>query len=332
MKYRIPLEPTWNVSRGDVGITDARPVRVSSWVDSADHLGDVRLIPPTSPEFPGWEYGGDVRTPERQRREPHDHEFYEINIIREGVAIHETNTSREELHRGTVIVMAPGQVHIIYGIGELRQTNVSYHAEWLSNDLSALWSKEGLVSAFLAATLFPDAPQRIVPQFHLNEEEMRSADQELADISRECFLSRPSQAFLKLSLLKLLIKLSRVYAPQAKDDMMPGFRHEVIECLSHIEQAILQCATFKVSYLAEYLGLSSNYLTSLFKRETGHSLTDYYQNRRAQHACRMLLDRDLTVTDIALTLGYSDSAHFSHVFKRYRGTSPREYRKTFSGR
>jgi AraC-like DNA-binding protein len=49
---------------------------------------------------------------------------------------------------------------------------------------------------------------------------------------------------------------------------------------------------------------------------------------RHRHAVRYLQNSDLSVTDIAFKLGYSDSAHFTRAFRRWTGSNPREFQRT----
>ena len=56
---------------------------------------------------------------------------------------------------------------------------------------------------------------------------------------------------------------------------------------------------------------------------------DYFQQRRVHLACQLLLDGRSSVTDVASELGYADTPHFCRMFKRYRGVTPREYRRVY---
>ncbi len=323
MDHRPHLEPVFTARPEWFNLSAARPVRVTSWVPGS---GELRAIRPDSPEFPGWRYGDYVLTPEQQDQRPHDHQYYEINIVRRGVAVHRTDDYDGLISERSVVVMTPGSVHSIYGVSDLEQTNVYYLPEWLCDDLTAFWGQEGLVPLFLAAPLFNAPIVLTAVQFEVTEEELASVDQELADIGRECYRPEPSLTFLNAALLKMLMKLSRAYVRQCPNNALLRFRPEVRRALEHIEQCILQCEPLSIRNLAGQVGLSPHHFTAVFKEATGWSPMEYYQRRRVQHVCRLLLDPERTITDIALELGYSDSAHLCHFFKRHQGLSPRQYR------
>ena len=321
------IEPAFTALPDWFGLSARRPVRATSWIPGE---GELRVIRPDSPDYPGWEYGDIVMAPEQQDQRPHDHRYYEINLVRSGVARHCTDVSTENISASTVVVMTPGSVHSIYGVRELVQTNVYYLPEWLCHDLTTFWVHEGFIPLFLSASLFRTPLTETAVQFKIDEEEMGGVDSEIADIARECCLESPSATFLNMSLLKLLVKLSRAYVRHGPNECLISFRSEVRKALESIEQGLLQSNEFSVHSLAAKVALSPGHLSAVFKEATGWTPMEYYQRRRVQHACRLLLHPEKQITDVALDLGYSDSAHLCHFFRRYQNMSPSQYRAMLS--
>lgn len=322
------FEPCYTSTLDEVGVSANRPVRVGSWVAGT---GPFRSLLPGHPDYPGWHYGNPVYVPELQDHRPHDHAHFEISIIRAGRAIHQTVYGSEELLPGTVIVLAPGMTHAIYGREGLHQTNLYYLTEWLADDLMAHWREAGLVPLFLAAALFRRPKEGPVVQFQLDGDELAALDRELADIGRETIQPRPSLTFLRSSLLKALILLSRSYARQSPVEIGLGFREEIVEALERIEESILRCNSFNVGQLAADMGYCPDHLGAIFREATGFSPSTYYQRRRIQHACNHLLDLSRSLTEIAHDLGFCDSAHFTNMFKKHQGITPIAYRHRYTG-
>jgi len=69
--------------------------------------------------------------------------------------------------------------------------------------------------------------------------------------------------------------------------------------------------------------VSPKWLGRLFKRATGASFCEYARGARMQVAQSLLLRSDMSVKQVALTLGYRDTGNFCHDFKRYYGVTPR---------
>ncbi len=82
-----------------------------------------------------------------------------------------------------------------------------------------------------------------------------------------------------------------------------------------------------VKEIAERIGLSTDYYAKLFYKEMGVSVKDYVAEAKISTAANMLIYSDYSYTDIALTLGYSSQSAFISVFKKYRGITPKEYRR-----
>jgi two-component system response regulator YesN len=79
--------------------------------------------------------------------------------------------------------------------------------------------------------------------------------------------------------------------------------------------------------IASYVYLNPDYLTRVFKKETGLSISDYLQQQRICYAKELLTTTDKSVSDIAVLAGYSNLSYFSTIFKKAVHMNPNEYRK-----
>ncbi len=85
-----------------------------------------------------------------------------------------------------------------------------------------------------------------------------------------------------------------------------------------------------VAALAESVALSRTHFARSFKAATGHSPYRMASERRIDEAKTLLARPDLSMTDIALELGFASSAHFSSRFKQFAGMSPTRWRATYA--
>lgn len=81
--------------------------------------------------------------------------------------------------------------------------------------------------------------------------------------------------------------------------------------------------------IAHACGLDRSYMTRLFKEATGRTPQDYLMSYRMKSACTMLEKGNISIQNIAYSVGYSDYATFSKAFKRYIKVSPNEYRMKY---
>jgi YesN/AraC family two-component response regulator len=79
------------------------------------------------------------------------------------------------------------------------------------------------------------------------------------------------------------------------------------------------------SQLALDMNISRNYLSNIFKKETGVSFMTYLTNYRIEKAKELLIQRQYMVYEIAERVGYQDAAYFSRIFKNTTGFSPLEF-------
>lgn len=78
--------------------------------------------------------------------------------------------------------------------------------------------------------------------------------------------------------------------------------------------------------LASTVNLSANYLSVLFKTETGLKYTDYVLKIRMEKAKDLLANSEFKIYEISELCGYSNVKHFISVFKKYTGTTPMQYK------
>ncbi|MDJ0950221.1 MAG: AraC family transcriptional regulator ligand-binding domain-containing protein [Alphaproteobacteria bacterium] len=99
-----------------------------------------------------------------------------------------------------------------------------------------------------------------------------------------------------------------------------------VDTLRQVAGTLLKEGHPQVGPMAEITGLT---IRTLQRRLASENLTfsQLVDQARFQAACSLLEDDMPPVTDIAMELGYSDSAHFTRAFKRWAGVTPRQYRR-----
>lgn len=91
--------------------------------------------------------------------------------------------------------------------------------------------------------------------------------------------------------------------------------------------------SFSVTDIAEKFGYHPSYLTSLFKRCSGYTVTEYLNRQRIRVAKNLLVSTPkLTLSEISEQVGIGDEKYFMRLFKRYEGITPTAYREAFARR
>lgn len=91
----------------------------------------------------------------------------------------------------------------------------------------------------------------------------------------------------------------------------------------HIDQDI------KREDVSNYVYLNPDYLTRIFKKETGMSITECIINERVKIAKKLLENTDMPVSSIALRVGYTNFSHFSKMFRKHVGMNPVDFKNSF---
>lgn len=84
-----------------------------------------------------------------------------------------------------------------------------------------------------------------------------------------------------------------------------------------------------IEKLAEKLGVSRNYLSTIFRAKTGYSINEYLNLTRLEEAKRLLRESSILIYEVAERSGFSDQYYFSKVFKAHVGVTPNEYRYNY---
>lgn len=115
------------------------------------------------------------------------------------------------------------------------------------------------------------------------------------------------------------VAMNQLHQPQEKGSVVDIVKNYINHHLG--EQRLTR------DEIANYVYLNPDYLTRLFKKQTGLSISDYLQQKRIEYAKKLLIETNLPVSEVALSAGYSNFSYFSTIFKKSTQLNPMEYRK-----
>ena len=127
---------------------------------------------------------------------------------------------------------------------------------------------------------------------------------------------------------KMMDEMLTSYCRLVKKHALAQYSAPVRKTLACIDADLT--GDLSLSALAEMQNISPGYLSTLFKKEMGQTLTDYVNSRRVEQAASMLRSGTLQVQTVAQYCGIPDVNYFSKLFKRYTGVSPKEFRATLA--
>lgn len=107
-------------------------------------------------------------------------------------------------------------------------------------------------------------------------------------------------------------------------DVSPNRSHIIRQIHEFIERHLQEDVS--LTRVGEHVYLHPVYLSRLYKKETGESLSAYITRTRMERAARLLMTTNMKVADIAKEIGYQKTQYFIHIFKEFYDCTPQNYR------
>lgn len=153
----------------------------------------------------------------------------------------------------------------------------------------------------------------------------RACHREIEDLAKDIVENYTRQYYCIGSIYKICDYMVEYSSAKASPDIENSLIY-VKNVISYIQ--LKYSEPIKIADIAFALGLNRSYLTRLFKEATGYSLQDYLLTYRMKVASRLIKEGNSNISEIAVTVGYSDTFTFSKAFKRHFGYSPSAYKNT----
>ncbi len=264
-----------------------------------------------------------------ERRDPqepfglHRHEFSEIVIVTGGSGVHITGEDSYELTTGDTFVIGGDRPHDYLNMDRLSLINILFVPGELPLSLGDLQSLSGYHALF---TLEPAWRSRhnFTSRLQLTPAELAETLRLVDKLSDELGMRRSGFRVLAIAaMLELVTFLSRCYGKTRNPTSQSLVR--IGETISHMRRNMARPVTLQE--LVTMSGMSRTSFVRVFEAAMGTSPIRYLIQLRIDEASHLLRNTDLSITDIAFTVGFSDSNYFSRQFRKVHGRSPRDYRQ-----
>lgn len=103
---------------------------------------------------------------------------------------------------------------------------------------------------------------------------------------------------------------------------------DAVSLLNYIHQHIYQPELLRAEKIAARFNISPTYISEYFKSQTGQSMREYITAYKIKLIETRLRFTNMQMNEIVYEFGFSDASHLNRLFKKYRGISPSEYRKS----
>lgn len=247
----------------------------------------------------------------------HRHNFYQIALFTEGTGIHSIDFHNFAIRPYQIYFMIPGQVHRWDIEGEVN----GYVINCSSSFFQSFLSKSDFLDDF---AFFNGTVQDSVIQI---PEEMHG---KITVLFEELFLEGNGNRefgmiMVRALMIKVFILIARLNETTNKE-ISNSYNYMLLKNFRKLIESNFVVNKLPKDY-AELLYITPNHLNALCKDLLGISAGEVIRNRIFLEAKRLLINRDLTITEISDYLNFTDNSYFSKSFKKHVGLAPELFRK-----
>ena len=250
----------------------------------------------------------------------HWHNAAEFTLILKDGCKYRVNDNLYELNTGDVLLAWPQQIHGTVHIPRRGALFIQFPSSILENNLDLV-----SISRFLYECHRISAEE--------NPELATFIKNKILDIQKIHNSSDPlAETKCKLCIYDILFKIGEYSISMAKKRVISNegtggswnYIHNA--CTYIVENSAEDITQVDV---ANHIGISSFYLSKLFKQYMHMSFPTYLSNIRVKKAASLLLNDNLTITEVAFLSGFQSTTTFNKAFHDITGYSPRDYRKLY---
>ncbi len=238
----------------------------------------------------------------------HTHNYYEIEFLCGGNAIHVLNGNSRECGRGYVSFLRNSDFHT-WHIPHGKSVDIFTINFSDKNLSSAMVGKIAQVGGDVHCDLSEEELERIEPIFQYLLEEFREAKDDFHIVAR--------------SLMNIIV--SFVLNHCVTDDGIAENKNPVMKrAMAYVEKNFLN-PDITVQMVSDHLKITPNYFGTIFKKTTGTSFSKYIKDRRLHYSLQFLNDDMFTIGEIAEMSGFNNAAYYISQFKSHYGMTPKQY-------
>lgn len=257
--------------------------------------------------------------------EPNIHDYFEMVYIKKGHAVFEIAGSFVEIGPNNIIIIKPRQFHkfevksqagcefIVLNFGFENKFDNQFSGVSLEDFLNFVNKKEW--GAFICLKVS-----------HKNE-----IINLLNRILKERENPEIGSEFLNyLLVLELFVLISRALKMEWENSIKnksPKLKELIQASVNYINNNYER--DISLTDISKYVFLSPSYFARAFKEEMGVSPINYLLTVRVERAQELLRDTDSKISDIALSVGFSNQQRLNDIFKKYTKKTPLQYRKNY---
>ncbi|MCE6987838.1 helix-turn-helix transcriptional regulator [Dyadobacter sp. CY323] len=247
---------------------------------------------------------------------PHRHSFYHLVLFTEGAGTHTIDFTHFSVEPFQIYFMAPGQVHDwnFEGIPE------GYVVNFSESFFRSFLLQPDYLDTF--AFFRGDGTKCVLNIRENNREEIVSLFERI--LNRNLHNDQSDKDLIKVILLQIFLILKQSTSSVGEHPV--HVPNNIVTKFQKLVDQKFETVRSPGDY-AEELNITRNHLNALCKEHLGLQAGQVIRNRLALEIKRLLINLDLSVSQIAYRLNFSDNSYFTRFFRKETGETPEEFRR-----
>lgn len=253
----------------------------------------------------------------QQNAVPHRHNYFVIVWVRKGSGVHLVDLNKFDIADNTIYCITPGQIHLLKANEGTDGCVISFNADFL------LLSDENYDLLYNSGLFYNYNGAATISVTYEMQEELEGLALKMQKEFQNYFLLRSEiiRGYLKI----FLIYLTRQFERSQKD----VHQSRNVELVKNFFQSLEKNFITKkmVADYAVELAVTPNYLNEVVKKVSGFPASEHIKQRVVLEAKRQAAYSEVSMKEIAYSLGFDDVAHFSKYFKNATGINFTDFKK-----
>lgn len=259
---------------------------------------------------------------------PHLHlHWFELTIVRTGKGIISTNGAEELIESGDIYLSFPYDVHSVRSSPDDRLTYSFFSFYFVDEKYKSIFDKFVLSMDAQKSRVFRNS---LIPQLvDLLIMEISEGNNAANGAIAEAYKNYAENRLLSLTLEQLVLLIPKLFVYSDISSDNPKTEAQLtFMIMRYLSLNLLSVRN--LSEIADYMNYNYSYLSKIFKKQTGKSITEYYLSAKMERAKTLICDERFSISKAAETLGYTSVYSFSKAFKEFYGVSPKNFKNSTS--
>lgn len=259
---------------------------------------------------------------------PHKHHFFELIYVLNGSGIHNINDNNYEFKKGDVFLLTPEDAHTFQIVAPTKFCIIDFTKSFFSKSAGRQEEKMDVSEFFKRLEYIFHNHHNIKGSIVLDTDK-NIFEVLINQLIKEKKEKRLFKEIITQNIVLLLLHLiaRNIHQNISKDFVKQNPKSKIHEITAYIQQNIYDKELIKIENLASHFHKSPDHLSRHFKLHTDSTIKNYITRYKLNLIQTRLKFSDLTISEIAYEMNFTDESHLNKMFKSAFGKTAKQFKK-----